>query len=95
MEQTLPIADIYFTAFASHHGLHAKIDYKNGRVTFLFPNDPLFLDLAQRFYDNEPIPISDFVSELKRIKSLMYGAKESGRNFTIAGEQDPFKGERS
>jgi hypothetical protein len=78
MKPTLPLTDIYFTAFASLHGLAAKLARQDNRIVFLFPNDEKIKDLSKRYYGNEAVPIIQYVDELKKIKSAMYLAKEGG-----------------
>jgi hypothetical protein len=74
-EKLVPISDPHFAAFAALNKLSPKIQNRNGRVNFLFPAQEELFGLVQRFYDNESVPINDFVSELKRIKSLMWAVK--------------------
>lgn len=77
-EKNLPITDIHFAAFASLNNYPIRFESKNGRVSFLFPLEEQFRELVQRYYNNEPVPVFNFVGELKKIKTMMYKAKEGG-----------------
>lgn len=77
-EKLVPTSDPHFAAFASLHKQPPQIENRNGRVNFLFPAEDEFFRLVQKFYDNETVPVADFVAELKRIKSQMWAAKEGG-----------------
>ncbi len=79
-EKFIPTSDPNFAAFAALNNLPPKIENRNGRVNFLFPAEDEFFRLVQRFYDNETVPVADFVAALKRIKSMMWAAKEGGKN---------------
>lgn len=79
-EKAIPISDPHFAAFAALKKFPPKIENRNGRVNFLFPAEDEFFSLVQRFYDNEAVPVADFVAALKRIKSMMWAAKEGDRD---------------
>jgi hypothetical protein len=77
-EKLIPINDVYFSAFASLNNLTPKIQNRNGRVNFLFPTSEEFYRLVQNYYDNESVPVSSFAAELKKVRAMMWAAKEGG-----------------
>ena len=74
-EKAIPTSDIYFAAFASLNKIQPKFEKHGDRVTFVFTGDENFFKIYQKYFGNQPIPVTDFVAELKKIKSQMYGLK--------------------
>lgn len=70
-QKTMSTLDIYLSAFLSLHGLRPELKNNNGRVTFDFlVNDELYR-LANAYNSNEPVPVADFVTEIKTLRGQM------------------------
>ena len=75
MKKEIPISDIYFAAFASLHEIPPKLVKQKGHILFIFVSDQKFHEIYQAYFGNHLVPVSAFVSELKRLKSAMYLTK--------------------
>lgn len=74
-QKNIAMSDVHLSAFCCLHELAPTLTKKENRVTFLFPASDEFYELARRYYDNEPTPINDYVSELKKLKAIMFAQK--------------------
>lgn len=64
------------TAFISLHcGVNPRpvIHETNNRVTFAFDTD--VSDAVAAFYKNVPVPVADFCSKLKLVRSMIFSMK--------------------
>jgi len=75
MEKFIPIADVYFTAYASCRKIPFSLRKTNGRVSFLFPANQKFYQ-AFESYETAEIPVNEYVSELKKLKARMFALRD-------------------
>lgn len=73
----LESADV--VAFVSlHQNINPKplLRKSDNRVVFIFDTD--VADALQAFYGNSPVPIADYCSKLKLIRSMIFSLKGTG-----------------
>ena len=69
--------DINLAAYLSYRGIPIDLENLNGRVIFTaMQSDELFC-LTQAYNSNDPVPVLDFVSMIKILKSRMITIKGS------------------
>lgn len=69
------LLDINVSAFLSLHGIQPELKREGTRVTFVFPATSEVNDLTRRYNENTQVPVLDFVSHLRRLRSQMYSAR--------------------
>jgi len=79
-ETCIPIHDLFFCAFALQKGLRGVPRAVNDRIAFMYRNDETFKEILKSFYEpQEGFSLTEYIEAMKRIKSLMYQAKQEGR----------------
>ncbi len=64
--------DLYLTSFLSFHDCKPQLKINNsGRVIFCFPDSENLYTLLRDYNSNEPVPVMDFVTELKNLRGRM------------------------
>ena len=71
----LRLHDINQSAFQDALGNPPELVNINGTVTFLFEPDDRFYDLAERYDNDEPIPVKKYVASLRKLRALMMTMK--------------------
>jgi hypothetical protein len=72
----VPILDLNESAFHKLHGDDPELAMQpGGRVTFLHEATQRFYDLTQRYNQNEPVPVQDFVSCQRQLRARMMSLK--------------------
>lgn len=72
----IPILDLSgFTPFQALHGNTFELVMQGTRVTAMFEANELFYRLAERFNNNEPVPILDLLNCQRQIKAKMTALK--------------------
>jgi hypothetical protein len=70
-ERIFSTLDIYLSSFLALHRIPPKLEVQNGRVTFNFlVNDDLYR-LTTLYNLNEPVPVADFVTNVKALRGQM------------------------
>jgi hypothetical protein len=67
--------DINFAAYLEYRGILISLENLNGRIIFTAPQSDELYKLTSAFNSNDPVPILDFVTTLKILKSRMLSAK--------------------
>ena len=67
----ISIYDINQSAFVEQQGIRAELQKIGSRVIFCFPNDAKTQQAMKLYNENPSIPILDFVSHLRKLRSLM------------------------
>lgn len=67
----IPIYDLNFSAFQHLHGNSPKLELQDTRVVFLFNTNDVFYQLSERYNRNESVPVLDFVSATRQLRSMM------------------------
>lgn len=70
-EKIFQTLDIYLSSFLALHGIQPKLEVQNGRVTFSFIVSDDLYRLTQRYNSNEPVPVADFVTQIKSLRGQM------------------------
>jgi len=70
-EKIFETLDIYLSSFLALHGIQPKLEVQNGRVTFSFTVSDELYRLTQLFNSNEPVPVADFVTQVKSLRGQM------------------------
>ncbi len=71
----LPIFDIHQAAFLNLHGIEPELLKQGTRVIFEFPGNQTVFKLLLKYNGNPAIPVLDFVSCLRRLRSMMLGMR--------------------
>jgi len=75
----IPIHDIHFAAFTILHNVTPQLKRINNRIAFIYPASKTFYTLMADYYKpQDHFDLVDYIDALKKAKSLMYAAKESG-----------------
>lgn len=67
----LPIFDIHQAAYLILNGIEANVTKQGTRVVFEFPGKQAVFALMQKYNENPPVNILDFVSHLRRLRAQM------------------------
>jgi hypothetical protein len=70
-KKILSTLDIYLSSFLALHGIPPKLQITNGRVTFNFIVSDDLYRLTQIYNSNEPVPVADFVTQVKTLRGQM------------------------
>ena len=73
----LPIYDLYQAAFCAYKGIEPTLGETSGRVVFEFPPDERTYSALAEYQAGPRVPILDYVSHLRRLRSLMLQARSS------------------
>jgi len=73
--QKFPIMDIYLASFLLLHGIQPELTAQGNKIVFQFPVSNKVYKLCSQYNSNQSIPILDFVSVLRRLKSQMINMK--------------------
>lgn len=76
----LPVLDILgLSSFQHLHGNTPELIMQGTRITCLFNPDDLFYQLSERFNNNEPVNILDFLNAQRQLKAQMFAKKGNGK----------------
>lgn len=70
-EKEFSTLDVYLSAFLSLHGLTPTLENLNGRIAFNFPAGDQLYRLMTSYNGNEPVPVADFVTQVKTLRGQM------------------------
>lgn len=70
--------DLYLASFIKMHGIHPELTINNGKVYFSFPSIEHITRLNDDFIMNKPVPVADYVTMVKTLRSQMLTLKDSG-----------------
>lgn len=73
-EQRITTLDINLAAYLALHGISPSIEVEGTRALFTFPASDDYFRLSESYYQNEDVPVVDYVNALRRMKSAMYSA---------------------
>ncbi len=68
--------DIHCAAFLELNGYPAKLENKNGRVIFVFPQTDEVYKLANAYNSNDLVHVADYISVLRTLKAKMYSLRD-------------------
>jgi hypothetical protein len=75
MQKNWTTLDINLAAYLDYRGIPISLENLNGRIIFTAPQSDELYKLTSAFNSNDPVPILDFVTTLKILKSRMLSAK--------------------
>lgn len=67
----IPLQDIYLSAYLDYRGAEPILIKENTRVIFHFANNQQTLKLLAEYNTNPSIPLMDYVSHLRKLRSKM------------------------
>ena len=67
--------DINLAAYLNYRGIPIDLENSNGRIIFTAPQSDELYRLASAYNSNDSVPVLDFVSSLRILKSRMFAAK--------------------
>lgn len=67
----LPVLDLYQAAYLQLQRVDPTLARQGSRVVFQFPNTPQVIRAMQDYNDNPPVPVLDFVSNLRQLRARM------------------------
>jgi len=79
---TLPIFDIHTAAFLELNGNPAILVLQGTRVIFEFPNNDKTSGLLRKYQDNPSIPLLNYVSALRKLRSHMLSVRDDVKGNT-------------
>ncbi len=68
--------DLYLSSFLSLNGIPPNLEFKNGRVIFVFPISNNLNSLSLEFNSNVSVPVADFVVTIKTLRGQMLTMRE-------------------
>ena len=68
---TIPLHDIYATAFCSYRGIEITLTKHDRRVIFHLPDTPSTYRTLSEFNNNPELPLLDYITHLKRLRAMM------------------------
>jgi len=68
---TVPLHDIYQTAYCSYKGIQVTLTKQDSRVIFHLPDTPATYLTLSEFNNNPRLPLLDFLTHLKRLRAMM------------------------
>jgi hypothetical protein len=75
--QKIPVLDLLgLTSFQRLHENPGELIVQGTRVVALFDADKKFYEVAERFNQNEPVPVLDFLHAQREIKAMMMTLKQ-------------------
>lgn len=84
--RTIPILDLYFSAYQAARGNPPTLQKRGNKVVFLFPADAVFDDLAAEYHSGEVISAIEFVNSIRRLRAQMIALRENGGGATRQNE---------
>ena len=78
MIQTKELTDALLTAYLDYEGYPIKPKVNGKQISFEVPGENLD-EAIQRFYSNPKIPILQFCSSYRKIRSMIFNLREGRR----------------
>jgi hypothetical protein len=72
---TIPIHDIYATAYCSYKGIEVTFTKQDRRVIFHLPDTAATYRTLSEFNNNPTLQILDYITHLKRLRAIMIGMR--------------------
>ncbi len=72
--------DLYLSSFLAMHGITPELVINGRRVVFEFESSDEVLDLMNRYSSNELVPVVDFTTAVRRLKSQMFEKQKENVN---------------
>ena len=79
LKQKMPIMDIYLASYSVLNGITPELALQGTRITFDFPATDKVYKIARDFNNNPPVPLLDFVSSVRQLRSQMIALKRGGQ----------------
>jgi hypothetical protein len=74
-KQKIPLMDIYLASYLVLHGITPHLALQDTRVIFEFPGTDEVFKISREFNSNPLVPILDFVSSVRQLRSQMIALK--------------------
>jgi len=68
---TIPLHDIYQTAYGDYKGIKPTLIKQDRRVIFLLPDIPETYRIITEFNGNPNVPLLDYLTHLKKLRAQM------------------------
>lgn len=78
-QKVFTTADIWTASYLEYRGIPPILEYRNGRVVFLFPISDTLYKLLNAFQSGDAIPLSEYVETFRALKVKMYQARGGTR----------------
>lgn len=78
-KQKISIYDLNLSAFQKLHGNEPVLELQGTRVIFLFDPNEVFNRISERYNSNEMVPVLDYVSATRQLRSMMMSRKAGQR----------------
>lgn len=69
--------DVYLAAFLAFHHIDPSLEDRHGKVVFVFPATGEVYRAMDRFNSNDPVPVGDFCTRVKTLRSKLLAMKEA------------------
>jgi hypothetical protein len=77
----LELIDLYISAFLVLHGIHPRLNLKNGKVVFVFDSTDEVYRLMTDYNSNQDVPCLDMITAIKTLRGQMLTLKETGNGY--------------
>lgn len=67
----MPVYDLNYSAYQLLHGNVPELIMQGTRVVFMFNVDDTFHKLSERYNQNEPVKVLDFVNATRQLRAMM------------------------
>lgn len=69
--KTIPLHDIYQTAYCAYKGIDVTFTKQDRRVIFHLPDNPDTYQLLAEFNNNPKLPLLDYLTHLRKLRAQM------------------------
>lgn len=76
MTSQITILDLNEVAFLKLHGIEPHFEKQGTRIIFVFEATDDFFDISALYKTNPPVPVLDFVRELKTMRGRMLSMRD-------------------
>jgi hypothetical protein len=77
----LELIDLYVAAFLMLHGIHPRLNLKNGKVIFVFDATDEVYRLMTVYNSNQDVPCLDLITAIKTLRGQMLTLRETGNGY--------------
>lgn len=78
-EERFTTLDLYLAAYLEMNGCRPDLVSQGGKIVFSFPQCHKTNHLVEQFNANTPVPVADFTTAVKILRSRMIQAKGGAR----------------
>jgi Domain of unknown function (DUF5659) len=75
-QSTMPLHDIYASAYADYKGIPIDFDKRNRRVIFLLPDTSTVSQILADFNKNPILPLLDYLTHLRKLRAQMISLRD-------------------